>query len=122
MIPGNLRPEQGEIYWADLDPVQGNETAKTRPVVVINAVHPRLDVRLIAPLLKAKPYHAKEPATFPIIHPTRANGIDAPRVPDVYQMRSISMLRFGDKIGKITKQEMAAVCKALSIVAGYNEK
>ena len=30
-----LQVKRGEIYYADLEPVVGNETGKTRPVLVI---------------------------------------------------------------------------------------
>lgn len=33
MTPGSVH--RGEIYYADLDPVVGSETGKTRPVLII---------------------------------------------------------------------------------------
>lgn len=118
MTPGSPNPEQGEIYWADLEPVRGNETAKLRPVVVLNAVHPRLDVRIVAPLLKAKPYHYQDTETFPVVYPARSNGLDVARVPDVFQVRAISTLRFGRRIGKLSQSQIAATTHALCLIIG----
>ena len=44
-------PLRGEIWWVDLDPTRGSETAKVRPAVVVNidAVS-TLPVRLVDPL------------------------------------------------------------------------
>ncbi|MBP0020617.1 MAG: type II toxin-antitoxin system PemK/MazF family toxin [Cyanobacteria bacterium SBLK] len=30
-------PKRGEIYWAKLDPTEGSEIKKTRPVVVVSS-------------------------------------------------------------------------------------
>jgi mRNA interferase MazF len=35
MPKGDLRYRRGEIWWVNLDPIAGNETAKKRPCIIL---------------------------------------------------------------------------------------
>lgn len=47
-----IEPRQGEVYWADLDPVQGREMAKLRPVLIVSpdAMNRNLQTVVAAPI------------------------------------------------------------------------
>jgi mRNA interferase MazF len=38
MPKGDLRYRRGEIWWVNLDPTMGSETAKKRPCVILQTV------------------------------------------------------------------------------------
>jgi mRNA interferase MazF len=88
-----------EIRWARLDPVEGAEMAKTRPVVIVSldALNERLPTVTICPLTTA-------------LHPTwrsrlgcRVGGRDAEIAVD--QVRTISKARLGRKAGALSGDE-----------------
>ena len=49
-----LRYRRGEIWWVNLDPTVGNETAKKRPCVILqnDVGNERSTTTIVAPLLK----------------------------------------------------------------------
>jgi mRNA interferase MazF len=54
MPNGDLRYRRGEIWWVNLDPTVGSETAKKRPCVILqnDVGNARSDTTMVAPLLK----------------------------------------------------------------------
>ena len=59
MPNGDLRYRRGEIWWVNLDPTVGSETAKKRPCVILqnDVGNARSDTTMVASLLKgAKAY------------------------------------------------------------------
>ncbi len=96
-------PKRLEIWWAELDPTQGTETRKTRPVVVlsndiINTNGPRV---AIAPLLKGhKPFHY-----VVNVSPTADNKLDQERRIDLTQLRFVDKARLRGKQGSLSEQD-----------------
>jgi mRNA interferase MazF len=82
-----------EVRWADLDPTQGSEMAKTRPVVIVSldVLNARLQTVTVCPLTTQ-------------LHPTWRTRL-AVRVAKrqaeiaVDQIRTISKARLGKKLG-----------------------
>ena len=101
-----------EIRWANLDPTQGSEMAKTRPVVIVS--RDELNLHLLTVTIC--------PLTSQL-HPTWRSrlavrcGRQAAEVA-VDQIRTISKTRLGNKLGKLSDQESAALRRLITEMYG----
>ena len=92
--------ERGDIYYADLDPVKGHETGKTRPVVVIqndigNIYSPTTIVAIITG-------YSPKKASYPIcVAIKKGKGLKKDSIVNLSQIRTIDKKRL--KAPKITK-------------------
>jgi mRNA interferase MazF len=101
-----------EIRWTKLDPIQGAEMAKTRPAVIVS-----LDV-----LNRTLPTVTVCPLTSQL-HPTwrsrlRVRCAGRPAEVAVDQIRTVSKVRLGDKIGALSKGEAAALRRVITEMYG----
>ncbi len=101
-----------EIRWTALDPTQGAEMAKTRPAVIVS-----LDV-----LNRTLPTVTVCPLTSQL-HPTwrsrlRVQCAGRPAEVAVDQIRTVSKVRLGDKIGSLSKVEAAALRRVITEMYG----
>ena len=107
---------RGEIYWADLNPVRGHEQAGQRPVVVIS--HDVFNERsgtVIALAITSQP----QKAGFPLTHKLKSGDLPKESWVKISQVRTLSVLRLGDRIGQIDQEEMALLIEGLNeIVSG----
>ncbi len=111
-----IDPKRGEVWYVDLDPTQGAELQKKRPCVVISAdTVGRLPLRLVVPLTTwqaafvSRPWLAK-------VEATTQNGLPRDSAADTFQVRSVSLQRFGsDSIGVLSSVVMEQVIAALLI-------
>ncbi len=101
-----------EIRWASLDPVQGAEMAKTRPVVIVSLdlLNQRLQTVTVCPLTTQ-------------LHPTwrtrlgcRVGGQPAEIAAD--QIRTISKTRLGRKLGALSSAEALALRRLMTEMYG----
>lgn len=104
---------RGEIYYAALDPVVGNETGKTRPVLIIqndigNLYSPTTIVAVITE-------YSEKKATFPIcVTIGQEVGLKKTSIVNLSQIRSIDKRRLiGSKVAALTEELMKKVDKAL---------
>ena len=101
-----------ELRWAALDPVQGSEMAKTRPVVIVSldALNERLDTVTVCPLTTR-------------LHPAWRSRLQVPcgRQPSeiaVDQIRTVAKSRVGRKIGALSERNAAALRRLLTEMYG----
>ena len=101
-----------DIRWASLDPVQGAEMAKTRPVVVVSldVLNDRLQTVTICPLTSQ-------------LHPAwrtrltvRVSRRDAEIAVD--QIRTISKARIGKKLGALSETDARALRRLITEMYG----
>lgn len=101
-----------EIRWTALDPAKGSKMAKTRPAVIVSLdiLNARLSTVTVCPLTSQ-------------LHPTwrsrlqvRCGGQRAEVAVD--QIRTVSKVRLGDKIGSLTKDEAAALRRTITEMYG----
>lgn len=101
-----------DIRWAALDPVQGAEMAKTRPVVIVSldALNQRLQTVTVCPLTTQ-------------LHPTwrtrlgcRVGGRLAEIAAD--QIRTVSKSRLGRKVGALSSAEALALRRLMTEMYG----
>jgi len=106
----------GEIYWVNLDPVQGDEIKKRRPVIVLNGGHEKhLCLAIVVPITAWNPHWKNNPFFVPL-EPDLINKLQKKSVIDCFQVRAISHERFAEKLGKISHFEIQQVKKALALI------
>ncbi|MBI5469942.1 type II toxin-antitoxin system PemK/MazF family toxin [Candidatus Kaiserbacteria bacterium] len=110
-------PRQGDIFWVVLDPVLGSEQAGKRPVVVVsgNTLNDGMPIRIVCPLtgrVMGKSGRVSIPKT-------KANGLKKDSDVLVFQVRTLSPLRFRDKIGHITGAQMQSIVATLGELLTY---
>jgi len=101
-----------EVRWAALDPVQGAEMAKTRPVVIVSldALNERLQTITVCPLTSQ-------------LHPTWRTRLGV-RIGKrsaeiaVDQIRTISKSRLGQKMGSLAQRDAGALRRLITEMYG----
>lgn len=101
-----------EVRWAQLDPTQGSEMVKTRPVVIVSldVLNEHLLTVTVCPLTSQ-------------LHPgwrTRLGVRVARRAAEVAvdQIRTISKTRLGRKLGALTVAEASALRRLITEMYG----
>jgi mRNA interferase MazF len=107
--------KQGEIYLANLNPVQGHEQAGCRPVLIMqnDILNKNLNTVLIAPLtsnLKAK----GKLTTFFLDQ--KQSGLSQDSVVLLFQLRTIDMSRLQQKLSKLLPEDFLAMKEQLRFV------
>ena len=106
--------ERGEVYWVNLDPSVGGEIRKTRPAIVLsnNAANTHLNRVQVVPVT-SNTNRLYPGEAFVILNAQKRKAMAA-------QLTMASKVRFGKKLGTLSKEEMdrveAAVLVQLDIV------
>jgi mRNA interferase MazF len=102
---------RGDVLYVTLPESQGREQSGRRPVVAVQTDVAGEPLLMIAPTtsnLKAARF------AFTVrLEPSEENGLSAPSVVMVFQMRAIDKTRIIRKIGQLSKEEMKQVDKAI---------
>lgn len=108
-----MQVKRGDIHYANLDPVVGRETSKTRPVLVIqndigNMYSPTTIVAVITE-------YSEKKASYPIcVAVKKKNGLKKDSVVNLAQIRTIDKKRLTTpKSGSLSKDSMKKVDEAL---------
>jgi mRNA interferase MazF len=106
---------RGEIRWADLNPVRGNEQAGLRPVLILS--HDVFNDRsgtVIAVAITSQPQRAGFPLTLQL------NSSDLPQQSwaKISQIRTLAIERIGKKIAQASPEELAQVIEGLNEIVG----
>lgn len=101
-----------DICWTALDPTKGAEMAKTRPAVIVSldVLNQRLQTVTVCPLTSE-------------LHPTWRSRLQVrcagrPAEIAVDQIRTVSKVRLGDRIGSLRKDEAAALRRIITEMYG----
>jgi mRNA interferase MazF len=101
-----------EIRWTDFDPATGAELAKTRPAVILSldALNRHLETVRVGPLTsQLRP-------TWRSRMRVRCGGCPAEVAVD--QIRTVSKIRFGAKIGSLSEDEAATLRRVITEMYG----
>jgi mRNA interferase MazF len=114
----DLRYRKGEIWWVNLDPAVGNETAKKRPCIILqnDVGNARSKTTMVAPLLKG----VKNYPFVVNVAATADNGLDENRGVHLEQMRVVDDRRIDSKLGTLDDKYWSQIEKAVCIVLGFN--
>ncbi|MBN2895371.1 MAG: type II toxin-antitoxin system PemK/MazF family toxin [Campylobacterales bacterium] len=105
---------QGEIWNIQLDPTIGQEIGKSRPCIVVSHNSAgALRLRIIVPITAWKPYYTEVPWMVKIA-PEEANGLHKESSADAFQVKSVSLDRFVQKLGSVTPQQLSAIHTAIA--------
>ncbi len=106
---------RGEIRWADLNPVRGNEQAGLRPVLILS--HDIFNNRsgtVIAVAITSQPQRAGFPLTLEL------ESSDLPKQSwiKISQIRTLAIERIGKKIAQASPEELVQVIDGLNEIVG----
>lgn len=108
---------QGDIWFADLNPIKGSEQAGFRPVVIIsgNLLNDLSNLVICCPLTtKVKNYHGNV-----VLEPDQSNGLKQLSEILTFHIRSISKNRLKQRVGKIKPTELKSIHACLQDILRY---
>ena len=115
----NLQIKRGDIYFANLDPVLGHETGKTRPVLVIqNNIGNKYSLTTIVSIITE---YSEKKASYPIcVAIKKDKGLKKDSIVNLSQIRTIDKKRLiTPKLSSLSKKIMNqsddAIKKSLAI-------
>ena len=112
--------KRGDIYYADLSPVDGSEQGGVRPVLIVqNDIGNRYSPTVIAAAITSQTEKAKLP-THIELH-SHSCGLSKDSVVLLEQIRTIDKRRLREKMGTLDADSMSQVNKALSISFGLGK-
>lgn len=106
---------RGEIRWANLNPVRGQEQAGFRPVLIIS--HDVFNERsgtVIAMAITSQPQRAGFPLSFELA----SNQLPKRSWVKMSQIRTLSTERIGRLIGNASPEELDQVMEGLNEIVG----
>ena len=109
--------KQGEIWYADLNPVKGSEQHGYRPVAIIsgNLLNKYLQIVIACPLsTRIKNYKGNI-----ILTPDKHNGLSETSEVMTFHIRSISRARLVKKLGNISSDELKEIKLGLDDILRY---
>jgi len=109
--------KQGEIWLANLNPIEGSEQQGIRTVVIIsgNAMNNNLKISIVCPITrKVKKYMG-----CLVLSPDTVNGLDAESEVITFQIRTLSHTRLISKMGHVTKEQLEEIKKGLTEILTY---
>ena len=108
--------KRAEVWRVNLDPTLGAEIRKTRPVVIVNddAIGV-LPLRVVVPITDWKDRYSIAPWMVKL-EINKQNGLTKTSAADAFQVRSLSQVRFVDKIGILDDDTMKILSSALAAV------
>jgi mRNA interferase MazF len=106
---------RGDIVWADLNPVRGNEQAGLRPVLILSQdVFNQRSGTVIAMALTSQ----TQRAGFPLTLELNTKGLSKQSWVKISQIRTLSIQRLGRKIGRVTPDELDQIIEGLNEIIG----
>ncbi|MBM3260983.1 type II toxin-antitoxin system PemK/MazF family toxin [Candidatus Kaiserbacteria bacterium] len=105
---------QGEIWYAQLNPVKGSEQGGRRPVVIIsgNTMNETLPVVIVCSMsTKIKEY----PGCV-ILRANKGTGLKQDSEVVTFQVRTLAHARLTKKVGVVTSEEFRAILQGLQEV------
>ncbi len=109
--------KQGEIWYANLNPIKGSEQAGYRPVVIVsgNMLNTYLNLVIVMPLTsKIKNYKGNV-----ILTPNLENRLEKKSEILIFHIRSIDKERLEKRIGKISDNELSELKAGLNDIWRY---
>ena len=106
---------RGDIRWADLNPVRGQEQSGFRPVLILS--HDVFNERsgtVIAVALTSQPQRAGFPLTLEL------KGVKLPKPSwvKISQIRTLAVERVGRRLGRATPEQVGQVIEGLNEIIG----
>ena len=108
--------KRGEMYYADLSPAVGSEQYGIRPVLNIsNNTGNRFSPTIVVAAITSKSKKISLPTHYPL---PAGNGLDAPSVVLLEQVRTIDKIRLRQHIGQLDEFTMKGIDRAIAVSMG----
>lgn len=114
-MTGNFK--QGEIWYANLNPIKGSEQAGHRPVVIVsgNMLNAYLPIVIVMPLTsRIKNYKGDL-----VLTPNKENGLEKESEILIFHIRSLAKERLEKRIGVITESVLMELKKGFDDIWRY---
>jgi mRNA interferase MazF len=110
-------PLEGEVWMIALDPTVGDEMQKTRRCVVVSGAGIRnLGLRVVVPITEWDANAmARRPWFVELAPPDENNGLTKQSGAACHQVRSVSLQRFKDRVGRLSADDMLSIRASLKI-------
>jgi mRNA interferase MazF len=106
---------RGDIIWADLNPIRGNEQAGHRPVLIISEdIFNEHSGTVIALAITCQP----QKAGFPLTYHLGKKNLPKDSWIKISQIRTLSIERLGNKMGHISHPDMEQILEGLKEIIG----
>ena len=106
---------RGEVRWADLNPVRGQEQAGIRPVVIVSQdVFNERSGTVIAMAITSQPQRAE----FPLNIELSSAGLPKRSWVKISQIHTLSVERIGRLAGRVSSEELDQVIEGLNEILG----
>lgn len=116
--PARPSPARGEVWMLRFDPVKGSEIGKTRPAVVVSpASVGRLPLRIVVPITAWNTKFAAVPWLI-FIKPSKRNGLHKESAADCFQVKSVSLTRFVQKLGELRATDIDEISAGIALCVG----
>ncbi|MGH8006255.1 MAG: type II toxin-antitoxin system PemK/MazF family toxin [Candidatus Binatia bacterium] len=106
---------KGEIRWADLNPVRGQEQAGLLPVLILS--HDVFNERSGTVIAVALTSQAQR-AGFPLTLELKSKGLPKKSWVKISQIRTLAVERIGQRVGKVSVEELDQVIEGLNDLIG----
>ena len=115
-------PEQGDIYWADLNPVQGHEQKGRRPVLVLsrNEIN-RLPLTLLV-MVGTGAEHVPDAFASDLRVTAEESGLPKDTIFLGLQIRSLDAGRLGSRIGRLPEDRLPEAWDRVRYVMGDDRR
>ncbi len=109
--------KQGEIWYADLEPIRRSEQSGKRPVVIISGavMNISLQIVIVCPLTSV----IKNIKGCIVVHKNEINNLKKNSEILVLQVRTISKTRLSKKLGEVTTNEVDLIKQGVSLYLDY---
>lgn len=111
-------PSCGEIWLVRFEPSQGAEIDKTRPAVVVNPDWiGKLRLRIVVPVTSWNEKYNRIPWLVRL-KANEENGLHRDSAADGFQVKSVSLARFVQRIGRATAEQVEEISAAIGLCVG----
>jgi mRNA interferase MazF len=109
--------KQGDIWYAKLNPIEGNKQASFRPVLILsgNLLNTYAPVIICCPLTTKFKKHKGNV----VLVPDDLNGLNEPSETLTYHIRSIAKSRLKQRIGKVSTKTINEIKTGLNDLLTY---
>ena len=102
---------RGDIFWANLNPTVGHEQAGLRPVLILSRdVFNKHSGTVIAIAITSQP----QKAGYPLSLELSCTKLPKKSWAKISQIRTLSIKRLGEKIGKASEKELKLIIEGLN--------
>ena len=106
---------RGEIRWAELNPVRGQEQAGRRPVLILSQdIFNKRSGTVIALAITSQP----QKAGFPLTYLLDSRQLQKQSWVKISQIRTLSVERIGKKLGAIEPEQLVEIIDGLNQIIG----